>query len=99
MFPHRRSNIPKAWTGTNPMLQRASTLAQANGHVAQKTGTPSKPVTVPASTLTDKESHDRLKFLMAASLVGHHPFLSPATACVEADISSGLILRPDDHDR
>ena len=69
---YRRSQSQKAWTsGTNPLTQRAPAASQQNGNVPQPrpAPNPSKPSAGKDGGLSDKHSHDRLRYLLVGAIV------------------------------
>ena len=68
----RRALPQKAWTSTiNPITQKNSSQLQQNGNLLQqKPVGPAKTSIAKEYNTADKQAHDRLTFILAASTVG-----------------------------
>ena len=65
-----RPAAPKAWTsGTNPLTQRGTSSPQSNGVAASSKSTSTKSNVQKESGISDKHAHDRLLYVLGASIV------------------------------
>ncbi|KAK5937942.1 poly(A)-binding protein binding protein [Knufia obscura] len=66
---NRQATAPKAWSGANPITQRATTPNQSKGNTSQSKSTPTSKMTSSRDqTLSDKHNYDRLRFLFGGSV-------------------------------
>jgi hypothetical protein len=67
----RRAPPQKAWNSSvNPITQKNSSQPQQNGNITQqKLASPGKAVAPKENMVSDKHAHDRLTFILAASMV------------------------------
>jgi len=66
----RQSAAPKAWSGTNPITQRATTPNQSKSNTSLNKSASTPKMSAPRDqTLSDKHNYDRLRFLFGGSIV------------------------------
>lgn len=63
----RRPTAPKAWSGPNPITQRAAVPTQPNASL-KNTSSP-KAVSAKEKELSDKHSYDRVRYLFGGTIV------------------------------